>query len=171
MLTRCWSAAARAARRGSPARAAAAARLAPPPVRAAAGCALALSRPPPCTAAPRRRGAAPGARSFGSAPAPPAASPDQARPPAPARATPALTARCRRGQVRVTVLVNGVAQGGEGSGSAGPESEEAEAEGGAPLFEADFDLVEGADGELELDSDVEDGGARPTRGRAKAAAR
>ena len=64
----------------------------------------------------------------------------------------------RAGQVRVTVLVNGVPQRLEGDAAADDE-DDAAADGEAPVFEGDFDLVSGEGGELELDSDVEDGGA------------
>ena len=64
------------------------------------------------------------------------------------------------GPVRVTVLVNGVPQRLEGDAAADDE-DDAAADGEAPVFEDDFDLVSGDGGELELDSDVEDGGAAP----------
>jgi hypothetical protein len=62
--------------------------------------------------------------------------------------------------VRVTVLVNGVAQRAEGETSDEDATEPSAESAEAPLFEGDFQLVGGDDGELELDSDVEDGGTQ-----------
>ena len=63
----------------------------------------------------------------------------------------------------MTVLVNGKPQRLDGD-VATEEEGDAPADGGeAPVFQGEFDLVSGDDGELELDSDVEDGGAAPWR--------
>ena len=64
----------------------------------------------------------------------------------------------------MTVLVNGVPQAAEGDAAA--DGADGAADGAeAPLFEGEFELVGGEGDELELDSDVEDGGARPRRRR------